>query len=139
MPSVLRILFFCRHNSVRAPLAAALAERIAAPKVEAFCAGLDALPMTPEVESTIVNLTGAAPKAVAELADLSAEGIGLIVVLSDKTHASPAIGAKLDEYFTDTEVVEWDMPAPTDDEDIKHLEIELAERLRLMFLARHLI
>ena len=139
MPAVLRILFFCRHNSVRAPLAAALAESIATPKVEAFSAGLESSPVSSEVEERIAALTGEAPKTVADLTSLSDQEIGLIIVLGDRTHASPASDVNLDAYFPGTEVIEWDMPAPTNDDDIKHIEIELAERLRLMLLARHLL
>ncbi len=139
MPPVLKILFYCRHNSVRAPLAAALAESIAAPKVEAFCAGLESSPISQDVEKTIIGLTGEAPKIIEDLSALAAMELGLVIVLVDKTHVSPASGMKLEECCSGADIVEWDMPAPRSDEDIKHIEIELAERLRLMFLARHLI
>ncbi|WP_432695464.1 hypothetical protein ACQUQP_13035 [Marinobacterium sp. YM272] len=139
MPPVFKILFFCRHNSLRAPLAAAIAERQAAPKVEAFCAGLTPAPITPEVEKIIFDLTGEPAKTVADLSALADEGVALVVVLGDRSHESPAAEVNLAEQFPQAEIVEWDMPGPSEKHDINHVEIELAERLILLFSARHLI
>lgn len=134
-----KILFFCKHNSVRAPLAAALTQRIAPPGVEAYSTGLDTQPLTPYVEQQIEKITGQSAKHHTSLSDLTERRFDLVVVLGNKAHPSPAESISLDERFPGAETIEWDMSAPNSDEDIKQIEIELSERIRLLLLVRHLL
>lgn len=134
-----KVLYFCRHNSVRAPLAAALTQRIAPPSVEAYSTGLETIPLTPYVEHQITAITGKPAEFHGALADMAEQRFDLVVVLGSKAHPSPAESIDLDEFFPGAEKVVWDMSAPHSDEDIKQIEIELSERIRLLLLVRHLL
>ncbi len=133
MDSPFKILFVSRHNSVRAPLAVALTKKIAGQKVHALSAGAEVGQAPEMVVEFITKLTGEAVPEWQALNDVADQNFDLIITLCDKSHAAIA------EHPHDTLHVRWDMHHPESVEQLKHLEIELAERLHLMLQARHLV
>lgn len=130
----LRILFVCRHNSVRSQLAAALANKIGAGKVQALSAGPEPQPVSAAVADFIARLTGCAEPILSHsLDDVAEQSFDLIITLCDRTHQAIA------EHPRDDEHLQWDFPAAVDAPSLQQLEIELSERIRLLLLARHLI
>ena len=132
--SPLKILFICRHNSVRSQIAEILANKIGGSKVLAISAGIDPQPVPEYIHqwASQFDTQGGTlnQKSVSSLED---EAHDLIITLCDKTHQS------LPELPQDREHIRWDFHHPDDEPAVKHLEIELSERLRLMFLAKGII
>lgn len=135
MTAPFRILFVCRHNSVRSQLAAALTQRIGGEGVLALSAGPEPQPVAPHIAQLISSLTGSSADQVRAhpLAELAEQSFDLIITLCDKTHQAIA------EHPHDSEHLKWDFPAAEDEESLRQLEIGLSERIRLLLLARHLI
>ena len=80
------VLFVCRHNAIRSPMAAALA-RAAFPEIYSRSAGVDPGqpdPFAVEVMNEIgLDLSRRRPRVLAELADT---GFDLIVTLAPEAH-----------------------------------------------------
>eukprot|EP01155_Anaeramoeba_flamelloides_P029359 Anaeramoba_flamelloidesa850808_18.p1 GENE.a850808_18~~a850808_18.p1 ORF type:complete len:135 (-),score=2.62 a850808_18:126-530(-) len=133
MTSTCRILFVSRHNSVRAPLAAALAQAIAGPAVATMSAGPEPEPIADHVHSLIDKLNPESPRQSLSISDVADTEFDMVITLCDKSHAA------LPEHPGDRLHLRWDIHRAENAEELRHLEIELAERLRLMLLAQHLI
>jgi hypothetical protein len=67
------------------------------------------------------------------LDDVAQESFDTIITLCDKSHDA------LPELPTDQHHIRWDFHHADNAEGLKHLEIEISERLRLMLQAKGLI
>ena len=129
-----KILFICRHNAIRSQIAEALTNKISRGKALAQSAGPEPLPVPEHIAQWIHQLSGSDHKPVSkELSELDGEGFDTIITLCDKTHAAlPQLGA-------DQQHIRWDFQHTDEPEALRHLEIEISERLRLMLLAKGLL
>ncbi|MGB0732321.1 MAG: hypothetical protein ACPGPF_01100 [Pontibacterium sp.] len=129
-----KILFICRHNAVRSQVAEALTVKISHGAVEAVSAGPEPTQVPDYVNQWVSDLHGEPTQLQStNMHEYDHDHFDMIVTLCDKTHTA------LPELPDDKEHIRWDFPHPDDAEALSHLEIELAERLRLMMLAKHLI
>jgi protein-tyrosine-phosphatase len=133
MSSPFKILFVSRHNSVRAPIAVALTQKIAGSAVEAKSAGTEFEECSAEVAAFVKQLTGMPVPEWCSLDDMADQSFDLIITLCDKSHTAIA------EHPLDTQHIRWDMHRSNNTEQLKHLEIELSERLHLMLQVKHLL
>lgn len=132
--STASILFICRHNSIRSQIAAALTEKISQGKVSTASAGPEPVTVPDYVNQWIGNLLGEPRQLQSQsLETVADKAFDLIITLCDKTHAA------LPELASDTQHIRWDFHHPDDEESLRHLEIELSERIRLLLLAKGLI
>ena len=129
-----KILFICRHNTVRSQIASTLANKLGKGKVTAWSAGPEPLKVPDYIKNWARILTGekqtVKSTALSEVTDL---GFDLVITLCDKSHTA------LPTLPSDTQHICWDFHHSEDISSVKHLEMEIAERLRLMFLAKHII
>lgn len=129
-----RILFVCRHNAFRSQLAEALTRSISHGRVEVASAGVEPAPVPASVVEWISRIPGAAndirSKSLDEFKD---QHFDTIVTLCDKSHGA------LPEHPEDRQHVRWDFHHPDDPESLRHLEIELSERIRVFLSAIHQI
>ena len=129
-----KVLFVCRHNAVRSQIAAALTNKISRGQALAISAGPEPQPVPEYISDWITRLTGQEEKPVSRsLNDVSDQSFDTIITLCDKSHGA------LPELKSDNQHIRWDFSHADDTEAIKHLEIELSERLRLMLLTKGLL
>lgn len=128
-----RILFVCRHNSSRSQLAAALARKISHGRVEAESAGPEPTAV-PEIIKGRISALGLPVEQIESrhLNQVADQSFDMIITLCDKSHQM------LPELPQDTQHIRWDFQHAETTEDVHHLEIELAERIRLLMLAKRL-
>jgi protein-tyrosine-phosphatase len=132
-PAPLNILFICRHNSVRSQIAEALATKLGRGRVNAMSAGPEPAAVPDYVQAWVGQLgLGSVPTSKGYNA-VDGLPFDLIITLCDKSHAA------LPELAGDSQHIRWDFHHADSPEAVRHLEIELAERLRLMLMAHHLI
>lgn len=130
----MKLLFVCRHNAVRSQVAEVLANSISHGKVQALSAGVEPQPVPDFIQEWAGGYsTQSSALSTTSLQEMEGQDFDLIITLCDKTHQA------LPELSTDTAHIRWDFQHPDNMESLKHLEIELSERLRLMFLAKNLI
>ncbi len=128
------ILFVCRHNAVRSQIAAALTDKISHGKVTTDSAGPEPTSVPDYISQWVDNLLGDSRELQSQSLEAVAEKqFDMIITLCDKTHAA------LPELASDTQHIRWDFHHPDDQNALNHLEIELAERIRLLLLAKGLI
>lgn len=128
------ILFVCRHNAIRSQIAAALTHKISHGQVISHSAGPEPRAVPEFVSSWVENLLGESrPLQSQPLEAVADQPFDMIITLCDKTHTA------LPELGTDTQHIRWDFHHPDDQEALRHLEIELAERIRLLLMAKRLI
>ena len=128
------ILFICRHNAVRSQIAAALAVKIGHDSVSASSAGVEPEPVPDYVNQWVSELNGEPTTLTpTPMDEFELNHFDLIITLCDKTHRA------LPSLAQDKEHIQWDFPHPNNAEELSHFEIEMAERLRLMLLAKHVI
>ena len=135
MSSGFSILFVCRHNSVRSQVAALLAHKISHGKVSVASAGPEPLPVPDYIHQWATDTMGAENFDLQStpLESFSDATFDLIITLCDTSHQA------LPELPSDHEHIRWNFQHPDTSEALSHLEIELAERLRLLLLAKKLI
>lgn len=127
------ILFLSEHNARRGPLAAALANRIGNGLVKAFSTGLERCKIDQDVLDKLeAQGLQPAPGADKTVEEFSAEQFDLVIGLCDKSAAHA-------ETLSDMDLIKWDEPESHKGDDLHQLEMELAERIRLMLLARKVI
>lgn len=133
MTSPHKILFICRHNAVRSQIAEALTNKISQGKALAQSAGPEPLPIPEHVSKWVKQLSGTDQKPVSKgLSEVNGKYFDTVITLCDKTHAA------LPEIALDQQHIRWDFHHADDPEALRHLEIEISERLRLMLLAKGL-
>ncbi len=133
-PQPLKLLFICRHNAVRSQVAEVLANNISHGKVRAYSAGADVQPVPDYIQQWAAQFdTQNEPLSSTPMQQFENEQFNMVITLCDKSHQA------LPEISSDHDHIRWDFHHPDDAESLKHLEIELAERLRLMFLAKGII
>ena len=82
----------------------------------------------------VSQLYGASTKLQSTpLDDAANHHFDIIVTLCDKSHAA------LPEHPEDRRHVRWDFHHPDYEKSLRHLEIELSERIRVFLQANHLI
>ncbi|MBN0988459.1 hypothetical protein [Amphritea pacifica] len=129
-----KVLFVCRHNSTRSQIAEALTNKMAHGRVVAKSAGPEPLPVPKEVAGWVSQLLGGDIKPESKsLDDIALEPFDTIITLCDKSHDA------LPELPTDQQHIRWDFHHADNTEDLKHMEIEISERLNLMLQAKGLI
>lgn len=135
MSSSFSILFVCRHNSVRSQVAAVLAQKISHGTVSASSAGSEPLPVPDYIQHWAAQTldTQSLELQSKPLQQFNDQAFDMIITLCDKSHQA------LPELPSDHEHIRWDFHHPDTQEALSHLEIELAERLRLLMLAKKLI
>ena len=132
--SPLKLLFICRHNTVRSQIASALANKLGKGNVNASSAGPEPATVPEHIQQWINRLTGHAGVIESTaLSDIEDQPFDLIITLCDTSHAV------LPTLNSDVQHIRWDFQHAEDLASVKHLEMEIAERLRLMFLAKHII
>ncbi|MGH1460787.1 MAG: hypothetical protein ACRBB6_02010 [Neptuniibacter sp.] len=127
------ILFVCRHNSVRSQIAALLTEKISHASITANSAGPEPTAVPEYISQWATHLGHSAPLTSRSLEQVKDQPSDLIVTLCDKSHQA------LPELKTDQEHIRWDFRQADTIDDLKHLEIELAERIRLLLLIKGVI
>lgn len=134
MPDAYRILYICEHGSLRSPLAAALTNKISQGKVVASAAGVHPRPIEAQVTNLLVEL-GASSNLTQSVSvnELDLSEFDEVITLCDRS----AEAAQMAVCTTSC----WDEPANAQDDEncLKTVEIELAERIRLMLIAKHFI
>lgn len=134
MTSPHKILFVCRHNAVRSQIAEALTNKISRGKALAQSAGPEPQPIPGHVTEWISRLSDSDQQPVSKaLSEVHDEHFDTIITLCDKTHAA------LPEVASDQQHIRWDFHHTDEPEALRHLEIEISERLRLMLLAKGLL
>lgn len=134
MPSPYSILFVCRHNSMRSQIAEVLAHKISRGAVLAQSAGPEPTAVPEFIQAWANNLTDAALELSSNsLDEVKDKAFDLIITLCDKTHQA------LPELSSDQDHIRWDFQHADTEEALRHLEIELAERIRLLFLTKKVI
>jgi protein-tyrosine-phosphatase len=132
--NVLKLLFICRHNTVRSQIAEALANKLGKGKVYAMSAGPEPTAIPDYIQNWVDTLTD--NKQVLHcnsLENMADQTFDLVITLCDTSHnALPILPG-------DTQHICWNFHHADNMDDIKHIEVEIAERLRLMFLAKHLL
>lgn len=128
-----KILFVCRHNSMRSQIAEVLGNKIGGDNVSVFSAGSEPEPVTEEIRNWAETISPGAALTSTPLVDMEGQNFDLIITLCDKSHAA------LPELSSDEDHVKWDIHQANEGDEVKQLEIELAERIRLLLLAKHLI
>lgn len=132
-PSLQSILFICRHNSVRSQVAALLAKKISNNDLVIDSAGPEPKDV-PEFVQDLAEQMGLDSKLESKsLTQVADRPFDLIITLCDKSHQA------LPSLQTDQENVRWDFHHSDTSEDFKHLEMELAERIRLLLLTKGVI
>ncbi|WP_286236595.1 hypothetical protein [Neptuniibacter halophilus] len=130
----MNILFVCRHNAIRSQIAMILANHLGKGNVTAVSAGIEPTPVPEFIQQWAAGINKQAqPLQSTQLETLADQHFDMIITLCDKSHQA------IPELASDREHIRWDFSHPDDPEQLRHLEIELAERLRLMFLAKGLI
>lgn len=133
MTNPLKILFLSEHNARRGPLAAALANKIGKGKVLADSAGLQHCIMDADIEQAILSLgLEASPQEMHTVDHFLGEDFDLIIALCDKSSDHV-------ESLSEFKMIKWDEPESHDGDNLHDLKIELADRIRLMLLARKVI
>ena len=127
------ILFICRHNSVRSQLAALLTEKISNSKVQAHSAGPEPSSVPQHVQDWAVQLGHSGQLSTQSLEQVSDQPFDMVVTLCDKSHHA------LPNLKSDLQQIRWDFHHADNAEDLRHLEIELAERIRLLLLTKGVI
>lgn len=127
------ILFICRHNSVRSQLAALLTEKISNSKVKAHSAGPEPLAVPEFIQDWANQLGHSGELASQPLEQVSNQSFDMVVTLCDKSHQA------LPKLANDHQQIRWDFHHADTEEQLKHLEIELAERIRLLLLTKGVI
>jgi protein-tyrosine-phosphatase len=126
-----KLLFICRHNTVRSQVAQVLANKISHGQVDVTSAGIELSPIPKHIQTWAKTLTPDAPALVSTLmADLEHQQFDMVITLCDKSHQA------LPELPTDTNHIRWNFSHPDDEDSLRHLEMELADRIRLLFLAK---
>ena len=134
MTSPHKILFVCRHNAVRSQIAEALTNKICRGKALAHSAGPEPQPVPVHITEWVNQLSGSNIKPVSKgLNEFDGEHFDTIITLCDKTHVA------LPEIKSDQQHIRWDFQHADEPEALRHLEIEISERLRLMLLAKGLL
>lgn len=127
------ILFICRHNSVRSQVAALLARKISHGNITAISAGPEPTPVPAHVQSWAEQL-GVSEKLQSQgLDQLAQQEFDLIITLCDKSHQA------LPQLANDKAHICWDFHHADTADALKHLEIELADRIRLLLLTKGVI
>ena len=138
MTQPVHIGFISQHNAIRAQLAAALAHHIC-PELVIRCAGLTPIPI-PEATHAVLRRLDAEPVSELDRIEaLTASPLDLLIIICSPKEEALWPEASLQERLPEVETAIWHMGEPTSEEALAHLEIELAERLRLLLQARHLI
>ena len=127
------ILFVCRHNSFRSQIAQTLANKIGGGKVQAYSAGVEPTEVPQAIQDWAKAISDSNNLKSQPLENYTGQRFDFVITLCDKSHAP------LTELNTDTQHIRWDFHHPDNPESLSHLEIEIAERLRLMFLANGII
>ncbi len=129
-----KILFICRHNAIRSQIAEALTNKISRGKVLAQSAGPEPQPVPKHIIKWVNQLSESEQKPVSKkLSAFEEERFDTIITLCDKTHTA------LPELEADQQHICWDFQHTDEPGALRHLEIELSERLRLMLLAKGLL
>ncbi|MGB0723619.1 MAG: arsenate reductase ArsC [Gammaproteobacteria bacterium] len=122
-----RVLFVCRHNAVRSQIAEALLRHRVAGSVFVTSAGVEPEPVPHEIRGWVEQLNGGDTEVRSKaLSEVSDKHFDTIITLCDKSHAALA------EHPEDSRHIRWDFHHPDDPSSLKHLEIELAERIDLL-------
>lgn len=130
----LKLLFICRHNTIRSQIAEALANKLGNGKVNAVSAGPEPQEVPDYIQNWANILTGKKQKLQSTpLSERENHSFDLIITLCDKSHKA------LKTLDNDVEHISWDFYNADSIESVRHLEMEIAKRLRLMLLAKHLI
>lgn len=124
------ILYISRHDSARAPIAAALTRHLSNDQVKAECAGFEPEPVSEHVANFYQHLTGQDLPPSRHINELQQEHYDLIITLCDKSHET------VQKLPQDKQHIRWDLPETHTLEGLKRLEVELSERIRLMLLAK---
>ena len=127
------ILFICRHNSIRSQLAAILTEKISHSAVKAACAGPEPTAVPDFIQNWAEQLGHSAPLTSQPLEQVSDQSFDMVVTLCDKSHQA------LPKIKNDSQHIRWDFHHADTADQLKHLEIELAERIRLLLLTKGVI
>jgi len=134
MPERLKLLFVCRHNAIRSQVAEVLAHKISQGKVQASSAGINLSPIPTHIKNWANEINkDAAALSSTSISDVEDQPFDMIITLCDKSHTL------LPELSGDTDHIRWNFSHPDNEESLKHLEIEIAERLRLLFLTKGII
>lgn len=129
-----KVLFICRHNAVRSQLAEILATKISHGRVSAYSAGPEPHAIPDFIHQLASDLNGPETSLTSNtLDDIKDQAFDMIITLCDKSHAA------LPELASDTQHIRWDFHHADSWEEVRHLEMELADRLRLLFSTKHLI
>lgn len=129
-----KVLFVCRHNAVRSQLAEILATKISHGHVSAHSAGPEPHAIPDFIHQLASDLNGPEHTLSSNtLEDMKDQVFDMIITLCDKSHTA------LPELASDTQHVRWDFHHADSWEDVRHLEMELADRLRLLFTTKHFI
>lgn len=138
MTSQLRIAFVSQNNAVRAPLAVAIAHHIS-PDFSATSAGLTPAEIPDHVRVLIRKLDADPASALEPVDGLSESSIDLVIMLCSEAEHSAWMSSGLEQRLPAVQHAVWHLSEPTSQSELSHLEIELAERIRLLLLAKHVI
>ncbi|WP_428034270.1 hypothetical protein [Amphritea sp.] len=129
-----KILFVCRHNAIRSQIAEALANKMGRGRVIAKSAGTEPQPIPEQIAEWVTQLNGNEIKPSSKSLDsMAVEQFDTIITLCDKSHDA------LPEIATDQQHIRWDFKHTEEPEALRHMEIEISERLRLMLQVKGLL
>ncbi|MCW8884504.1 MAG: hypothetical protein OQK12_04500 [Motiliproteus sp.] len=130
----LELLFVCRHNSVRSQIAEILANKLGGNKVQAISAGPEPMEVPGYINHWAQQVSGEDKALTSRSLDSQSDRhFDMIITLCDKSHSA------LPELPSDQTHIRWDFHHADSLDELKHLEIEIAERLRLMFMTKGII
>lgn len=138
MTPQLRIAFISQKNAVRAPLAVALVHHIS-PGFSAISAGLTPKAIPEQVLILIRKLDAAPVSALAPVDTLAEHNLDLIILLCSEDEQATWSSGNIEQRLPNVQQAVWHLPEPQNQTELSQLEIELADRIRLLFLAKHVI
>lgn len=104
------ILFACNLNSIRSPMAEALARKMLGERIKIASCGVyqgGEDPFLPEILAEEgIDITGRESQCFAEM---SAEEFGVVIALT------PEAADAARDHFADSQIEFWDVPNPTDE------------------------
>ena len=119
---------------MRSQLAEALTRTISHRSVDVTSAGVEPTGVPEFVRGWVSELYGVATNLEATaLSEVAHRHFDTISTLCDKSHAA------LPEHPEDRFHIRWDFHHPDDEDSLRHLEIELAERIRIFLQANRLL
>ncbi|MBY4676471.1 arsenate reductase/protein-tyrosine-phosphatase family protein [Marinobacterium arenosum] len=122
----LRVLFVCRHNAIRSQLAAAWLNRLAHGEVIAESAGLEPQPVPAFVQSRVALLERRPVLLRSRsMQRVAGKQYDCVIRLCDKS------SEQLPMHPCDLEGICWDFIPPANLEQLRQMEYQLMDRLKL--------